>query len=214
MEQWHYIDGLEPDVERVIAQLTPTVEDRLRESGMDGDCQTASEEWAKSLAEAGISGFLAVGHFENVPHYWLEIGGGLFDPTGGQFEELEGVSPSEGSYSVAHRSSFGKQKRKNGLRQAEPSAVSVSPRTFYEGNTPVVFRRDRYVLVLEGWVLHLFDEGRVGWVARKFAEGKQTRGLEFVRGASPREVAQRAVARWEAARLLRRDRYSGPDAEW
>lgn len=90
----------------------------------------------------------------------------------------------------------------------------MSPRTFYEGDTPVVFRRDRYVLVLEGLVLHLFDEGKVGWVARESAEGKQTRGPEFVRGASPREVAQRAVARWGAARLLRRDRYSGPDVEW
>jgi hypothetical protein len=134
---------------------------------MDGDCQTASEEWAKELAEAGISGVLAVGHFDNIPHYWLEIGGGLFDPTGGQFEELEGISPSEGSYSVTQRSPFGKPaKRKNGVAGAHGSrGASMKDQriTRAEAQKKMAGERGRFVCLAQDGDLYtafLFpDEG-------------------------------------------------------
>jgi hypothetical protein len=82
-------------------------------------------------------------------------------------------------------------------------------KSFYERGVPVGARRDRYVLVADyKSIFHIFEEDGE-WVARVCVAGKDARGPEYARGATPQRAASRTLARYEAAALIqasRRDR--------
>lgn len=104
-----YLFGISPWVEEIIERYAEQVEQAVEETGLAGDCETSSELWADLLQTVGVRGVQLVrGWYKphggrKVAHVWLEIDGNIFDPTGGQFVELEGEEPEEFSYSATER---------------------------------------------------------------------------------------------------------------
>lgn len=99
----HYYEGVSVDVREFVRQNVDVAREHLAAVELVGDCRESVYIWRDLLREANYRpklcwGRFDVGHGQSVPHWWLEVGGGLFDPTGQQFWKVERVRPSGERY--------------------------------------------------------------------------------------------------------------------